>query len=110
MRKKGVDIWRIDSTDTVDLRMSREVYKASLEAMPNCRLLAHSVEDLVQEAEQTIFSPRANIWEEIVTEEVDNGTASYTSWNRLYPLSTTFVFLPRLKPNRTSKPRAPSCE
>ena len=74
--QKGIDIWRIDSRGTMDLRMSRELYTTLREAIPDCHLLAESVEDLVQEAEQAMSSPKANIWEELLTEEVEDGMAS----------------------------------
>ena len=75
--QEGMDVWKMDGRGrSVDVRMSRERYLALGELFSHCHLLEESVEDLVQESEQAMFSPRASIWEERFTEEVDDGTAS----------------------------------
>lgn len=76
MAQSGVDVWRIDLSNTVDMRMSRELYMVVRDSVPSCHLLVDSVEALVQEAEEAMFSQSEAIWEEVVIEEVHDGKAS----------------------------------
>ena len=103
--QQGADIWKIDAEGSVDLRMSRDLYTSLSKKIPDCHLLVDNVEDLVQEAEQAMFSPKANIWEELLTEEVDDEMASSYYGIARTNFQLLSVTLSSQNPNRVNKSR-----